>query len=392
MHKNIQKYWKYLKFLALLLCFSLAIPFSSCSKDSQFSTKLTSSSFIAELYGSTTKTLSINTSSDSNVAWVGLAWSGDYKYFEIDEVLLDGETIATNEDGSQEVYEDISVSPSTSSSGTVESETSGQLTFKVTYSPLAAIEADDQPHQAHLLLAYDAPNTGIVRIELNGYTSGICDDEVDDCNSVSTDLDIREYTLSQDGDGDGVGDLTLYLCDDPLIPSVGQDNDTTYAATNVAYVNIEESFYFYFNSSGSEMHISRSDSQGLLPTVPDFLIPVPPGNYDGVTIGDDFTLESALTDGQDIICTVTDGNFDCTGVELTVGGGLVGMTPLQVTNGTIIPESADCSSFADGVTGSGSLDDTAMTLVAWAYVNSSNNVPSLLDALVVVSIPLEEVE
>ncbi len=99
-----------------------------------------------------------------------------------------------------------------------------------------------------------------------------------------------------------------------------------------------------------------------------------------------------MEDGQDVSCAVEAGIFNCTGLELEVGGGIIGITPLEVTNGSTNPTSTDCTSFSAGISGSGSLDEDTISVVAWGVVNSSNNVPALLDALVVAVIPLKVVD
>lgn len=384
-----------LKYIGFLVSFVVLSYLGACSADSQFTKRLAISPFIAELFGETTKTITLETDGCEHYAWLGLEWAADYKFFRIEEVTINGIQSISTGSGSTALFEDISVTSSNRTSGIIDRGDTGQILLKISYSPLKALEEVDKPHKAYLLAACDSPDIGIVRAELTGMVKGVCNPATEDCNAVDiSSLVAKNYELSRDGDGDGTGDMALYLCDDPLIPNAGQANDPAHPGANLAYVNIEENFTFYLNASGSEVHIVRSDNQSVAPSVPEFGISVPPGTYDGVNISETFPpLPAGLADGQDVKCDVgSDGIFECSGVEIEVGGGVVGVDPLIVTNGTANPESTDCESFRGGISGSGSLSEDEITLIGWGVINNSPQVPSLVDALVVVEIPLKIAE
>ncbi|OGQ08081.1 MAG: hypothetical protein A3G32_08000 [Deltaproteobacteria bacterium RIFCSPLOWO2_12_FULL_40_28] len=374
----------------------LAIFMAACSGNEQYSKKITSNPFVSELFGETTKTIALKIDESDQIVWMGLEWSADYKYFEVTAVSYNGKDFEPDAEGSQALYENISLTESGASTNLSTSSgvsVANYLLATIKYSPLNAIEADNLPHKGYLLIATEN-RTGIIRVELPGYTQGICDAATEECNSVDTgSLTAKTYTLNQDGDGDGTSDFALYLCD-PLITEVGQNNDeVNHANANIAYVNLDGNFTFYLNSDATEIHFAKVEAQNLEASIPEFEIPVPPGNYgESAVVPSNFSLDAIMEDGQDVSCAVEAGIFNCTGLELEVGGGIIGITPLEVTNGSTNPTSTDCTSFSAGISGSGSLDEDTISVVAWGVVNSSNNVPALLDALVVAVIPLKVVD
>lgn len=367
------------QFRIALLCFLfLILTFNSCSKNSQSVQMLDAAPVTCELYGTCTKSFSLAIDQLDYINWAALDWSGEYKYFEVTQITIGQKTYEG--DGSTHIFEKLTLAKS------------NVVTVTYTYSPLTAQEDVNTPHHATLKLVGASPQLATIQVDLTGYVQGVCDSETEECKSVDTSLQQKKYVLANDSDKDGVGDFELYLCS-TYMTEIGQDNiGDQYADTNLTYINIDEEFVFYVAANGSTVHLQRSDGQKITPSIPAFNLPVPDGNYDGFML-EGQVLSIEMVEGQDIESSIEDGTFifeGDEGLELEVGGSLVGTTPLTVTNGSTNPESKACtSSFANGISGEGDFDSDEMSIVAWGYIDESNYVTSIIDALVVAVITLE---
>lgn len=394
----IQKNFKKFGFIFLsLVVFSSCSSFTDMGGNTQSLDKLSSSPFISKLKGSTIKTLAINLGANAHISWMGFDFSGDYNYFQLTQYSINGVTVKPEDASSQSIYENISLTAPASTTSS-----NGQILLTFRYKPTEAIISQSNPHSADFIIVTDhgAPKT--VRLQLNGYTQGICDPDIENCSSVSvTGLDVVEYTLStnHDPDVDDINDFSLYLCG-PIITSNNQDNDPDHEGTNLAYIPVKENLTFYVNSDETEVHFVRADTGGIEPTIPNFLIPVPPGSYSGVDIAAGTNLTANLEDEQDFSCPMENGVFTCEGLKLQIDMGtsiydvVVVGDGLTLTNGrTTPPTDTDCSGFNEELVGSGTLssDSPTMTMVGWGVVTDAQFVDSLKGSLVVVEIPLTRV-
>ena len=254
--------------------------------------------------------------------------------------------------------------------------------IKITYAPLQGLKAVDLPHRAYLLIAYDKPNTGVVRIELMGFVRGVCDESTgEECNFTdSSSLEPVKYTLKNN-------QLTLFNCHPEISAVDGLPNDPDHADTRKDLITVEDPFFLYVKGDKSAVHLVRNDAGGQEPSVPEFLIPVP--EIPGVPPG--FTLPAAMVDPQNVECPVDEeGGFACEGVKLSAGGALVTLSDFVVSTGTINPVSEACPNFGE-MTGAGGINDTELTLVAFGVIEG-NALDKFINALVVAILPLEKSE
>lgn len=344
--------------------------FSCAGADSgsQFTSKLQANPFVSELYGDSTKTLALTAESGSHIAWMGLDWSGDYKFFKINEITVNGSVMAPNVDGPQALYENITLLPGSSDAS--------QFYVRLTYSPLAAINAETKPHKAYLLIGYDKPNLGTVRIELTGYTRGICDEDTGEtCNFSDTGgLTPQVYKL--------VGNtMDIYVCH----PQTTERGIANHEKPNTRYdaVSLDAPFTFYKSSSDNTVHIVRNDAAGQDPTVPLFQIPL---SDPQLPIHE---LDAELRENLNITCPVDEaGGFRCEGVQLNVFGGAVQMSDFIVSTGSETPTSSQCPDFGT-VDGAAGIDGDTMTVVAFGTI-TGNQLDLYIDAVVVAVMPLEK--
>lgn len=365
-----QKNTNYLK---LLVFVSFPFLLSTCGGDSQFTKKLVASPFYAELYGSATKTIALTADEGSHIAWMGLEWVEDYKYFQIAQVSINGEAITPESASSQAILEDISVSSSESaSSGTIADSTSGKMLISLTYSPSVAIDKEDDPHKAYLLIVYDEPKMGTVRVELDGYTRGIAENK---CAGV-TSADQVSYTFKE-------GTFDFYLCADSDF--VVENDPAGRDHVNYASVPVEGNFIFYQPDSETLCILGAAD--GVDSSIPDFDVDVP----DEVESPID-PIEVKLAEDSLGACTLSDGQITCDGtIEVDVAG--IATVDLSMTTGSVTPESDACNTFGS-VSGSGSFGEGDLTLIVYGDLGSN----TLLEpfgiefAVVVAEINLEPAE
>jgi len=360
---------------ALIIAILAITSFSaSCSSNSGSTEQMQASPFVSQLYGSTTKTIAIDLGEIDHVDWMGLNWSGDFKKYEIQAYNVDGSTVSVENAASTNVFEDISITPSISTSGTIETTSQNLAYFTITYKPDEAIESEEVPHQANLLI-----HTGskTINVELLGYTEGVCDEAAgDNCFFSDTgDLTEKRFTLANN-------ELSLYICH-PEITTAGLDNDPDHPDTNLDQIAVTGDIVVYLSSDGSTGHVVRNDDAGLDATIPGFTIIVP--EVEGVP--KDYPLDIELQDNQNVSCDLDgSGGFDCGGIKVLAGGGsVITLTDFQISTGTISPTSSQCD-FGD-VSGSGGVDDSSMTIVGTAEI-TANVLDSFINALVVVEMHL----
>lgn len=366
---NPLKSLKILSILGVALILSCSM-FSDMGGNTQSIEQLTASPFIAELNGSTTKTISLSVEKGSHIAWMGFDQSGDYNYFKVEQITIGSRTIENESGSSVEVFENISVSSTTSSS----------LLLTITYKAKKAMESEDDPFSASLLIVFDYPETKTIQIQLNGYVQGVCDDCV-----LQPDHQYVYQAVDNDGDSDGFPDFELYLCDAQAIPASelggGTLPDDAISTVDYAFDYIQlpdnPSFVIYSASKKPGYYIiDAGDGSGIEPTIPPFEIPVPGGEPIP-------TVEVSLEEGSQAVCPEVDGIISCSpetesGIRLYVAGGLLNVEEAFLTNGSLVAENSECGHFGTWE-GSGTVgednpeSDVDLTLIAITSVSESQS-------------------
>lgn len=366
---------------------------ASFDQQDQFTKKLESSAFVAELYGSSTKTLSINHPDGGHISWMGFVQSNDYDYFKVTKVQVGSETIV--EDGEEiagqtytaspnAVIKDVTIAASSSDStdyadGAISVVGSDDFKLTIQYSPLQAIQAENEPHEAYLLINYDAPKLGSLRLKLAGYTQGMKEDK---CTQAVSTMDVIAYSV--------VGSaFDLYFCG-AEVANVGQDNttkdtsDPDYhgASTNLETIPLTDNVItFYQVDAETVCVLSEPD-----PTFPDFVLPIPEG------LAPIQTMDISMADGSYAECTLDEsGNILCD--ENIQIDALVTLSGLSLSSEGFTAEelvTSDCPDFG-AISGSGAFGDDALTLVLTGRTLSDMNTEAynIVDSLMVGVIELE---
>lgn len=377
------------RIINLIVSFVIVLSFAACSTlngEEQFTNKSIAPSLVSELYGSVNQTLTINHEEDSHISWIGFIQSNDFKYFKITKVQVGDEVIV--EDGeeidgveytasSTSVVENISVSSSESANNEYENGTinvAGETDLKITveYSPLVAIDSDTDPHEAYLIVYYDAPTQGAMRIKLNGYTQGVKDSK---CTQDVSSMEEIEYEFVE-------SQFDLYFCS-AQVADKGQNNDSEHgASTNLATIPVDGTLKAYQADDETVCLVSEPE-----PSIPDFVLPIPEG------LAPIDSMDISMVEGSSAECTVDEsGNFTCDGnVELDV---LVATSPMTVTNQTVSAETlqtSDCPDFGE-ISGSGAYGDDEVTLIVYGTVLSDANTEEygIVDALIVGVLKLQK--
>jgi len=370
----------------------------------QFSNKVTANAFVAELYGNITQTITINHATDSHVSWIGFVQANDYQYFKVtkvqtgdtvivsDGVEVDGVTYVAN---SNALIEDVSVGTSSGGSdefvnGSINVAGQGSLKITVEYSPLVAINDDDEPHEAYLILYYDAPSMGTLRVKLQGYTDGMKNEKC--ARAVST-MTPSVYKFKNNK-------FDFYFCGEE-VAAKGQNNIADLAETDPGYhgestnltevstldVAGQEQYLTVYQVDEETLCLLSGELTGTDPSIPDFTFIVPEG------LAPIDQLEIKTTAGSFAECSVdADGLIFCDST-LMVDTGVVPVSELTATNGTISAEelvTSQCSDFG-ALSGSGAYGTSDLTLVMKGTMLSDANTQSfnIVDALVAAEIELE---
>lgn len=376
---NLSKLMKSLSYFFVFLVVSCSV-FTDMGGNTQSLEQLTATPFIAELNSSTTKTIALNVDEKSHVAWIGFDQSGDYKYFKVDQISVNGKVTENETGSSTEVFENMTVSPSTSSStGT----SSYPLLLTITYKAKTAMEAEDDPFSASLLVVFDYPETKTIQVQMNGYVQGICDDCV-----LSPD---HQYIYEpRDNDGDGFGDIEFYLCDSSAIPASEKENgalpDGTNPETSYAfdYINLEEGAQIVIYTADKKpgyFIIDAGEEGGLLPTIPDFEIQVPGGEPVE-------SVDVSIEDNTQSICPDEEGVVTCSsetdsGISLEVAGGILNVDPMTFTNtAQLAVSNTECGDFGTwdggGTVGADDGDESTADLTVLGIATISDSQTSIV--------------
>lgn len=391
-------------FITTFLCLFVGV--LSCSAlqgEDQFTNKTVAPLFTSELYGSTTKSVTVSHQSDSHITWMGFIRSQDYKYFKItkvqvgtqvivsDGVEIDGETYTAN---SNSVVQDLSITASEGGNnefvdGSINVSGSNDLKITVEYSPIKAISSEDEPHEAYLIIYYDSPKVGALRVKLEGYTKGVKDEKC--ARDVSTMTPIV-YTFKNN-------EFDFYTCGSE-VANTNQNNiadlDPTDPDYHGEFANLtpiptidsngnSQSLTFYQVDDETVCLLSK-DLSGDDSSIPAFTFVIP----EGLAPIDELNVK--MEAGSFAECSLADGVIYCD-ANILIDTGVVPVAPLTLTNGEFSAEdltTSECTDFGT-LKGEGSFGDSELSLVLKGTMLSDANTQAynIVDALVAAEIRLE---
>lgn len=384
---------KNFKYLFLFVFFG----FSACSLfsgEDQFTNKVVAPLFEAELYGTSSEVLAINHEEASHISWMGFVESNNYDYFKITKVQLGTTTLLSdgveiNGDtytaSSNSIVEDISVGISDDSgdngyaNGSISVAGSTDLKITVEYSPLLAIESEDEPHEAYLIIYYDTPQVGAMRIKLEGYTNGIKQDK---CTGSVASMDLVQYRFTDDK-------FKLYFCS-TQVAEFDQNNTTTDTSasdyhglsTNLAEIDMTDQVVSFYMADEETVCLLTSPT----PSFPDFTIPIP--DVGDVPID---TMDISMAEGSYAECSLdAEGVITCP--ENIQIKALVAVSKLSASSTGFTAEELetdDCSDFG-AMSGSGAFGDDAFTIILTGKIDEDQNSEAynIVDARIVAEVPL----
>lgn len=366
------------RYLFVMMGLLATTGFLSCSKlkgEDQFVNKVTSPAFVTELYNTTTQTVTIRHEKDQHISWMGFVQSHDFRYFKIKKVEAAGQTIV--EDGktideeeyiatSTAIIENISVASSAPANnefinGSINVSGVNDLRVTIEYSPLVAIKSDESPHLAYLIIYYDKPKQGAMRVKINGYTKGV---KAEKCAQPIETMDILEYSFKNDA-------FDLYLCGSE-VARTAQDNtpkdpsDPGYhgLSTNLASVPVVGSFIFYQPDEETVCILSNPE-----PSVPPFDLPIPPGL--GAPLD---SLPVEMLAGSFAECKIDSAGVFVCDKNLNIKT-LVPVSKLSMTNGPVEADqlmTSECDDFGS-IAGSGEVGDDELRVIVHGMVLSDVN-------------------
>lgn len=381
----------------------LVFAFASCKSNEAFTNKVTAPTFVSQLYSSTENTILVNHSKDSHITWMGLIESNDYRYFEVTKVQVgsevivqdgvesNGETYVAN---SNSIVEDISVSATSEGSGSFADGTiavtgANDLKITVKYSPLKEALASD-PHDAYLVLYYDEPEVGAVRIQLQGETDGVNEQK---CTHDVATMTPMVYAFKNNS-------FNFYLCAEEVV-NKGQNNIASLSVTDPDYhgqstnltpvstlgIQGQQQYQTFYKVDDTTVCLLSSDLSQTDPSIPNFTFLIP----EGLAPIDDLTI--GMSEGSFAECSLTETGTILCDEDILIETGVVPVSALSATNGSFTAEETTtsvCSDFGP-LNGSGVFGDDAFTLVLkGTMLRDSNTVEfNIVDALVAAQIELE---
>jgi len=381
------KIFSFILFLVLVAC-------GAFETDKQFTNKTLAPNFVAELYGSSTQTLTISHPDGAYVSWMGFVQSNDYKYFKITKVSVGSRSIlADGQENQGEVFtatpnaiiEDINVPPSGEdstdySNGHISVAGDNDLKITIQYSPLTAIDNESTPQVANLIINYTKPELGFMLVTLNGYTQGV---KAEKCTQAVSTMEAIAYKVKNSS-------FDLYFCSKE-VGKVGQNNtpqdpsdpDFHGTSTNIASIPLDnDTFTFYKVDDETVCVLSQPD-----PSLYPFVLPIPPG----LAPIDSMDLE--LVEGSFAECSLdADNNILCE--ENILIDALVSLTGFSLSNQGFTAEetaAADCPDFG-AVNGAGAFGDDEFTIVVTGKTVEDFNTKeyNIIDSRIVGVIDLEK--
>ncbi len=302
-----------LKIFCALAFLCLLLSCSNVGSDGQFTNKVVAPQFVTRQYDTVSKVITVAHDTASHIAWLEFVQSNDYKYFKITKVQLGSQVIAAEGmtvNGSpftptpNAYVTDITVPESgsggtTSVNGSLSTDTSQTLQITVQYSPLNAIESVAQPHTAYLIISYDEPHHGYLRVELQGFTQGMKNEK---CTRPAESMTTFEYQLANSA-------IDLYFCSAQVAvknqnntPQDPADPDFHGLSTNLVSVPFPTDVIPFYQVDEETVCLLTNPT----PTIPDFTLPIPPGlsPIDSMDVGmmDNSYAECTLDETGNIFC------------------------------------------------------------------------------------------
>jgi len=365
-------------------------------ESSQYTNKMAADPFVAPLNSKVTKIVALDLEPGQKIAWMGLNRSGDYRFFQIDEVKLNGKKFTAKTPGPEYVFN--SFPPVAAVSG-ASAETATTAYVTLTYKAKTPHVDPQTPFKAYLLIVMEegSGRQGSILVNLEGYVRGVCDD-------CKLPLDKAfKYELA-DNDGDGDPDFGLYLCDskalDGKVTTFNKPSDPDFqppANINPAnpyrfdFINVTgekvadwktpPQDFVLFTSDKKPGHIiidagDKTDIANSPPSIPPFLIPVP-GEKPVPTV------DVQIVSGSQVACPFNsaDNTFTCSD-ENDSGIGLrifdsVGLNAslLTLTSGSVDVSSKDCPNFGTWQ-GKGDVVDGTKDLTLVGFASISDDQPN----------------
>jgi len=361
----------------------------------QFTNKIEAPLFVSELYGSSTQTLSINHPDGGHVSWMGFIQSNNYKYFKVTKVQVGSETIVSDgveKEGelftasSNSIIQDIDIGSSESGNneyvdGSINVAGNTDLKITINYAPLQAIEDENTPHEAFLVINYDLPIPGSVLIWLKAETDGTKSEK---CTQDPSTMEVIEYRVVDSA-------FDLYFCSAEVAannqnntPQESSDPDYHGASTNIASIAMEDDVITFYKVDDETVCVLTEPD----PSIPSFVLPIPDGlapiESMDINIMEGSYAECALDpEGGNIFC---DANIQI--------DALVSLTGMTLTNQSYTADELvtnDCPDFG-AISGSGVFGDDELTLIFVGKTISDMNTEEygIVDSLIVAEIALEK--
>lgn len=371
----------------ILISIIIVTACSNVGLSGQFTNKVEAPDFVTELYNSVTKTITVSHPEEAHISWMGFIESNNYKYFKITRVqvgstviVADGQEIGdeTFTATSNAVLTDISVTAGSLATtgytnGSISTGSTGNLKINVKYSPLVAIDSDDEPHKAYLIVAYDEPDPGYLRIEIKGYTQGVKDGK---CTRSVDSMTTHEYTLKDSA-------IDLYFCSLQVAPN-NQDNTPTDSSdpdyhgtnTNIAVVSFPTDEIPFYQVDDETVCLLSNPT----PTIPDFTLPIPEG------LSPIDSMEIGMSEGSYAECTLdADGNIFCD--ENILIDSLVSTSGFTLSNVGFTAEemvTTDCPDFG-AISSSGTFNNGDMTVIfkGTTLADPNTTTYNIVDSLIV---------
>lgn len=377
-----------------LACLSFIHSCDSLRPDDQFTNKVVAPQFVSELFGSTTRTITVSHPNGAHVSWMGFIQSNDYKYYKILSVKAGDRTIVS--DGRQirgrsytatsnAIIENFDVPASSGegvgfANGNITSGSGSDLQVTIEYSPLIAIESNDKPHIANLIINYDSPTPGSMKVAIEGYTQGV---KADKCTQAVSTMDAIEYTMVN-------GQFNFYLCGSEVsrtnqnnTPTDPSDPNYRGSSTNMTPISIPTPTLTFFQVDEETVCI-LSDP----PSIEPLDIPIPEGLDVPIP-----SLPVELLEGSFAECSLDpEGNIFCD--SNIILDSLVSLSGFSLSNQGFTEEetkTSDCPDFG-AISGSGSFGDNELTVILKGTALSDTNTEeyNIVDALILAEIILEK--
>lgn len=394
--------------LATLMLVLTALGGCSLFSDShsQYTNKLEAPAFTSELYGTQSHVLAVTQPEEGHISWIGFVQSNDYKYFKLTK-LQSGSTVIRSEGksfvdasgdeqtftpSSSTIVEDISVGATTSESsntyadGSITITGGSDLKLTVEYSPTVAIDDDTSPHEAYLIIYYDAPKEGAARIKLTGYTQGVKDEK---CAQDPATMDVSTYKFVDNS-------FDFYFCGEQ-VKAKGQANmdpasaDYKNDSTNLTPVSTldaatgDEQFVTFYKVDEETVCLLSDKLTGAGSSIPDFRFFIPDG------LAPVEYIDLSMVEGSYAECSLVDGTITCPeNIQIDT---LVSVSGLTLTNGTVSAEdttTSQCEGFGELV-GDGTYGGETLSMVLSGTILSDANTEEyqIVDSLVAAQIKLE---